>query len=120
MMVGMDPKWLGKHGFKISDLAGLAPNSGQATTHFAVKKFRDDPRQGIVPVIDEYAPLYHVVNWKDIPPVVCITGEPPWEWKGRAEENRLLVASYCSAPSRGSDIRMPGMCVCRSRITGGR
>ena len=93
MMVGMDPKWLGKHGFKISDLAGLAPNSGQATTHFAVKKFRDDPRQGIVPVIDEYAPLYHVVNWKDIPPVVCITGEPPWEWKGRAEENELLIGT---------------------------
>ena len=93
MMVGMDPKWLGKHGFKTSDLAGLAPNSGQATTHFAIKKFRDDPRQDIVPVIDEYAPLWHVTNWKDIPPIVCITGEPPWEWKGRAEENELLIGT---------------------------
>ena len=25
--------------------------------------------------------------------ILCITGEPPWEWKGRAEENELLVAT---------------------------
>ena len=93
MMVGMDPKWLGRHGFKTSDLAGLAPDSGQATTHFAIKEFRDDPRKGIVPVIDEYAPLFHVTNWQDIPPIVCISGEPPWEWKGRAEENELLIGT---------------------------
>ena len=93
MMIGMAPKWLAKHGFKTSDLAGLAPNSGQATTHFAIKQFRNDPRQGIVPVIDEYAPLYHVTNWKDIPPIACITGAPPWEWKGRAEENELLIGT---------------------------
>ena len=93
MMVGMDPKWLGKHGFRTSDLAGLAPNSGQATTHFAIKQFRKDPHPGIVPVIDEYAPLYHTANWKDIPPIACITGEPPWEWKGRAEENELLIGT---------------------------
>ena len=93
MMVGMDPKWLGKQGFKTSDLAGLAPNSGQATTHFAIKEFRKDPRPGVVPVIDEYAPLWHVTNWRDIPPIACIVGEPPWEWKGRSEENELLVGT---------------------------
>ena len=93
MMVGMDPKWLAKYDLKTSDLAGLAPSSGQATTHFAVKKFRGDTRPGIVPVIDEYAPLGHVSNWKDIPPIVCISGTPPWEWKGRAEENEFLIGT---------------------------
>lgn len=93
MMVGMDPKWLARYGLKISDLAGLAPNSGQATTHFAIKRFRKDSRTDLIPVIDEYAPLYHVTNWKDIPPIVCITGEPPWEWVGRAEENELMIAT---------------------------
>ena len=93
MMLGMDPKWLGKYGYRTSDLAGLAPNSGQATTHFAIKKFRNDPRPDYLPVIDEYAPLYHTANWKDVPPIVCITGEPPYEWKGRAEENEFLIAT---------------------------
>ena len=46
-----------------------------------------------MPVIDEYAPLWHVTNWKDIPPIVCIVGSPPWEWEGRAEENELLVGT---------------------------
>jgi len=91
MMVGMDPQWLAKYGVKTTDLAGLAPNSGQATTHFAVKKFRDDPRQGPMPVIDKWAPLWHCSA--DVPPIVCITGQPGYEWPGRAEENELLIGT---------------------------
>ena len=91
MMVGMDPQWLAKQGFALSDLAGLAPDSGQATTHFAIKEFRKDPRPGCRPVIDEWAPIWHCST--NVPPIVCITGEPGHEWPGRAEENELLIGT---------------------------
>ena len=40
------------------------------------------------PVIDEYAPLYHVR--KDAPPFVLITGDRELELFGRYEENAYL------------------------------
>lgn len=94
MMVGMAPKYLAKYGVKNTDLAGLAPVSGQATKHFNVRKFGGDKDPQFLPKIDALAPL----NWvsKDLPPIVSICGEPPWEWKCRSEENRLLIAS-CTA-----------------------
>lgn len=94
MMVGMAPKYLAAHGFKPSALAGLIPLSGQATKHFSVRKFAGDRDSKYVPKIDELAPLYWVS--KDIPPILSVCGQPPWEWKCRAEENRLLIAT-CTA-----------------------
>ena len=94
MMVGMDPRWLSPHGAKNTDLAGLVPVSGQATRHFNVRKFSGDKDPQFLPKIDDMAPLAHVS--KDCPPIVSICGEPPYEWKARAEENRLLIAS-CAA-----------------------
>jgi acetyl esterase/lipase len=94
MMVGMDGRYLGEHGFSPLDLAGIAPVSGQATKHFNVRKFSGDTSPQYVPVIDALAPLSHVSA--NLPPIVSICGQPPYEWKCRAEENRLLIAS-CSA-----------------------
>ncbi len=94
MMAGMDPARLAKWGFKPLDLAGLAPISGQATKHFNVRRFAGDADPQFVPKIDRLAPLSFCS--KNLPPIVDICGEPPWEWQGRAEENRLLVAS-CAA-----------------------
>jgi len=93
MMIGMDPRWLAKFSHRPLDLAGIAPNSGQATTHFNVKRFNGDKRTRWQPVIDEWAPLYYCDNWKEIPPMAVICGESPWEMQARAEENKLLVAS---------------------------
>ena len=94
MMVGMAPYYLKERGHDIAELAGLAPISGQATKHFNVRKFVGDNDPQFLPKIDELAPL----NWcsKDIPPIVSICGQEPWEWKCRSEENRLLIAS-CAA-----------------------
>ena len=91
MMVGMSPQYLKERGHGICELAGLAPISGQATKHFNVRKFAGDNDPQFLPKIDELAPL----NWcsKDIPPIVSICGQEPWEWKCRSEENRLLIAS---------------------------
>ena len=91
MMVGMASAYLAKHGFKPTDLAGIVPISGQATKHFAVRKFSGDTKPQFAPQIDELAPLYWV--GKDLPPILDICGEPPYEWKCRSEENRLLIAS---------------------------
>jgi acetyl esterase/lipase len=91
MMVGMDPKYLAKHGARCTDLAGLVAISGQATKHFAVRKFAGDNDPQYLPKIDDLAPLAHVSS--SIPPILCICGQPPYEWKCRSEENRLLIAS---------------------------
>lgn len=94
MMVGMDPRHLAAHGFKPTDIAGLAPISGQATKHFAVRKFEGDKDPQFLPKIDPLAPLAHVSA--NLPPIISICGQPPYEWKCRSEENRLLIAS-CTA-----------------------
>jgi len=91
LMVGMDGKWLAAHGLSNRDLAGIVAVSGQATKHFNVRKFAGDGDPQYLPKIDSLAPLAHVS--KDIPPLVSVCGEPPYEWKCRAEENRFLVAS---------------------------
>ena len=91
MMVGMAPQYLKERGHDIRELAGLAPVSGQATKHFNVRKFAGDLDPQFLPKIDPLAPLAYCA--KDIPPIVSICGEEPWEWKCRSEENRLLISS---------------------------
>ena len=91
MMVGMNPKYLAAHGVKHTDLAALVPITGQATKHYNVRKFAGDTDPQFLPKIDELAPLAYVSA--NIPPIYSICGQPPYEWKCRSEENRLLIAS---------------------------
>jgi len=81
-MIGLDKKWLKAHDIDANDIAGLVPFSGQAVTHFTVRKERgiEDTR----PVIDELAPLYHVR--KDASPMLIISGDRSKELRGRYEE----------------------------------
>lgn len=92
-MVGMDGRWLAPHGFKPTDLAGIAPLTGQMTKHFNVRKigFKDTDAQ-FMPKIDEWAPLYYA-SAKSLPPSCFLTGGRDIEWKARVEENELLAAS---------------------------
>ena len=94
MMVGMAPEYLAKHGYALSAIAGLIPVSGQATKHYNVRKYAGDSDPQYRPKIDDLAPLRWVS--KDVPPIMSVCGEPPWEWPARSEENRLLIAS-CKA-----------------------
>ena len=94
MMVGMAPKYLARHGISNTSIAGLVPISGQATKHFNVMKFSGDTDAQFLPKIDALAPLAWV--GKDMPPILSVCGQPPYEWKCRSEENRLLIAS-CTA-----------------------
>lgn len=87
MMITLDKKYLAKYNIDANSIAGLIPFSGQAITHFAIRK-----EQGIKetqPVIDEYAPLYYVRA--DAPPTVLITGDRELELLGRYEENAYLA-----------------------------
>lgn len=86
-MVGLDKKWLNTQGIDANKIAGLIPFSGQAITHFLVRKERGIP--DTQPVIDELAPLFHVRA--DAPPLLLITGDRELEMLGRYEENAYLM-----------------------------
>jgi len=81
-MVGLDKRWLAKHGIDADDIAGLIPYSGQTITHFTIREERGI--DGMQPVVDDLAPLYHVRN--DSPPLMLITGDRDKELLGRYEE----------------------------------
>lgn len=86
MMIGLDKKWLADYNIDANGIAGIIPFSGQTITHFTIRKERNIPETQ--PVVDEFAPLYHVR--KDAPPLVLITGDRELELLGRYEENAYL------------------------------
>jgi len=87
MMITLDKKYLNSYKIDANKIAGLIPFSGQAITHFTIRKERgiNDTQ----PVIDEYAPLFHVRA--DAPPMLLITGDREMELLGRYEENAYLL-----------------------------
>lgn len=85
-MITLDKKYLLKYNIEADSIAALIPFSGQAITHFTIRK-----EKGIAelqPTIDMYAPLFHVR--RDAPPIVLITGDRDLELLGRYEENAYL------------------------------
>ncbi len=87
MMITLDKTWLAKYNIDSNSIAALIPFSGQAITHFTIRK-----EQGIKntqPTIDKYAPLYFVRA--DAPPMLLITGDREQELLGRYEENAYLL-----------------------------
>ena len=87
MMLCLDKHWLGAYGIDADSVMTYAPFSGQAITHFNVRKM-----QGIPPLqatIDEYAPLYWVRG--NCPPMVLICGDRELELYGRYDENQYLA-----------------------------
>ncbi|UQB68512.1 alpha/beta hydrolase [Epilithonimonas zeae] len=87
MMITLDKKYLQKYKIDADQIAGLIPFSGQAITHFQIRKEQGIPE--LQPTIDQYAPLFHVR--KDAPPIVLITGDRELELLGRYEENAYLA-----------------------------
>ena len=87
MMVGLDKSYLKKHQIDANDIFALLPLTGHAITHFTVRSENGVSREQ--PIIDRYAPLYHVRS--DAPPIVLYTGDPELEMLGRAEENAYMM-----------------------------
>jgi len=90
-MVGMAPEYLAGYGLDHRKLAGLLLVSGQMSTHFYLKTVMEYPGENAVPVIDRYAPIYHLS--KDLPPIIAVTGASGLDIPGRPEENALMVAT---------------------------
>ncbi|UYQ95932.1 alpha/beta hydrolase [Chitinophaga horti] len=86
-MIGLDKQYLAPYNIDANRIAALFPFSGQAITHFTVRKEQGYPE--IQPTIDKYAPLYHVRA--DAPPLYLYTGDRELEMLGRYEENAYLA-----------------------------
>lgn len=86
-MVGLDKRWLAKHGIDANRIAGLVPLSGHMITHMTIRKERGIPDSQ--PIVDEFAPLYHVRP--DAPRLVLLTGDRELEMLGRYEENAYMM-----------------------------
>lgn len=86
-MIGLDKSWLKNHHIDANNIAGLIPFSGHAITHFTIRE--EMGISGNQPIIDHYAPLFHVRS--DCPPLVLITGDRELELLGRYEENAYLM-----------------------------
>ncbi|TWT54089.1 Lipase 2 [Rubripirellula amarantea] len=82
-MIGLDKRWLSRHGIDADQIAGLIPFSGHTITHFTIRAERGIA--GTQPIVDDLAPLFHVR--KDCPPTLLITGDREKEMLGRYEEN---------------------------------
>ncbi len=85
-MIGLDKRWLKPYNIDPDRIAALLPLSGNAVTHMTIRKERGI--SNTQPVIDEYAPLYHVRP--DAPPLILMTGDRELEMLGRYEENAYM------------------------------
>ncbi len=83
LMIGLENKWLAKHGISNDSIAGLIPLSPQVITHYTIRD--ENGISKYQPLIESYAPIYHIK--KNTPPIVLITGDREMELLGRYEEN---------------------------------
>jgi acetyl esterase/lipase len=86
LMITLDKTYLAKYNIDANSIAAIIPFSGQAITHFTIRK--ENGIKSTQPIIDKYAPLYFVRP--DAPPVLLITGDRELELLGRYEENAYL------------------------------
>lgn len=91
-MVGLDKSYLEPYGVDPDSLAGFFPISGQAVTHYTVRKEMGLPQE--IPYMDRYAPLAHIRN--GTAPFMIITGDAALEMKCRTAENYYLYEALKS------------------------
>ena len=86
LMVTLDKSYLSKYNIDAKNIAAIIPFSGQAITHFTIRK--ENGIKSTQPIIDKFAPLYFVRD--DAPSMLLITGDRELELLGRYEENAYL------------------------------
>ncbi|WP_437185868.1 alpha/beta hydrolase [Planctomicrobium sp. SH668] len=83
----LDQSRLKKYGVDPNRIAGVAPLSGQAITHFTARKENGIPETQ--PTIDRLAPIFHVRA--NAPPILILSGDRELELLGRYEENAYFA-----------------------------
>lgn len=91
LMLGLDGRYLRKHGLETSAIAGLIPVSGQVMTHYTVREERGLNKETIL--ADEAAPIHYAR--KETPPILVLYADH--DLAARAEENAYLVAALKAA-----------------------
>jgi len=86
-MIGLDKSYLQAHGVDANKIAGLIPLSGHTITHFTPREEKGVSDKQ--PVIDRFAPLFHVRA--DATSLVLVTGDKELELLGRYEDNAYLA-----------------------------
>lgn len=86
LMLSMDKTYLNDYQIDANKLLAIVALSPQTITHFAFRNERGI--KGIQPVVDKFAPLFHVRA--DLPPLLLLTGDRELEMWGRYEENAYL------------------------------
>ncbi len=87
MMLCFDHRWLDAQGVAPLDIAGYLHGSAQPTKHFNVLKFGGEDSRRLI--VDETAPLYHVVPGLAVPPMQILVSDN--DVTNRRLQNELLV-----------------------------
>lgn len=88
-MLCFDPSYYAEFGVESTDIAGYVHDAGQPTCHFNVLRERGiDTRRVIV---DESAPLYHIVADQPYPPMLIIVSDN--DIQNRYEQTLLLQST---------------------------
>ena len=72
-----------------SDIAGYYHDAGQPTTHFNVLRERGIDSRRVI--IDEAAPIYHIGNATNYPPMEFIVSDN--DMKNRYEQTQLIIST---------------------------
>lgn len=88
-MLCFDKTWLSKHGIKSTDITGFIHDAGQPTCHFNVLRERGIDTRRVI--IDDSAPLYHIGEDKQYPPMLIIVSDN--DMQNRYEQTMLLVST---------------------------
>ncbi len=88
-MLCFDKTWLSARNIKPTDIAGYIHDAGQPTCHFNVLKERGIDSRRVI--IDDTAPLYHVGEDEQYPPMLIIVSDNDME--NRYEQTMLLIST---------------------------
>jgi acetyl esterase/lipase len=85
-MLGLDDRYLKRHGLGLDRIAGLIPLSGQMMTHYTVREERGIGRYAIF--ADDAAPIRYCRS--NTPPLLVLYADK--DMASRGEENRFFVS----------------------------
>ena len=87
MMLCFDKKYLMPYGINADDISGFIHDAGQPTSHFNILREKGFDSRRII--VDETAPLYHVTQNLNYPPMLFIVSDN--DMTNRLEQTMLMM-----------------------------